>query len=261
MIFFVKKAGLSENSYIAGFGRNLKTSKTDFSSLKIGFLKTAGQWLLVGSLFSLVLPSILVFDEMNSQLNQSFDSALELMGDFLFFLPIPVLSVIVGILLNKNKIRNRKNIICGIIIGALLLVYGLFPVFFGNIKENLRSIEAQLGFEFPQSQGMNYNTSIDLSGNEQNILTLNFEKSVANEFEESIEEDERWSKDSNEQFANIVPEQLKHFPTDFFILYNKATGNFCELPATDGKHEYIYVAYNSDINVAYVCEYTVNYES
>ena len=34
-------------------------------------------------------------------------------------MPIPLLSIIAGILLNKNKIRNKKNIICGVIIGFI----------------------------------------------------------------------------------------------------------------------------------------------
>ena len=181
--------------------------------------------------------------------------SLESLKIFHGFLPVPLLSIVVGILLNKIKIRNKKNIICGVIIGFIMLIYGFFPTIFGNVSNNIDSLEAQLGFEFPKTVGMNYNISSDISGGKLTLTTMSFEESTANDFEEFMQDDHRWIKGSNKDFTSIIPENLVSFPSDYFLLYNTTTSEFGKIPENDGQHQFIYVAYSSEFNVAYICEY------
>ena len=136
-----------------------------------------------------------------------------------------------------------------------MLVYGLFPTFFGNVSDSLDSMEAQLGFEFPQTAGMNYHETTDISGGKQTVITLSFAESVANDFEEFMKDDHRWIKGSNEAFTKIIPEDSVNFPVDYFLIYNTETSEFSKIPENDGQYQFIYIAYSSEMNVAYVYEY------
>ncbi len=252
--FIIKKSSLGETSRLGYFCQNLKSHKTDLSSAKITLLKTVGNVLFVGCFISLFIAITISLDMASENAETIYDS-MEAFKNFHYFLPIPLLSIIAGILLNKNKIRNKRNIICGVIIGLIMLVYGLFPTFFGNIGNSLDSMEAQLGFEFPQTVGMNYHQTTDISGGKQTVITLSFVESVANDFEEFMKDDRRWEKGSNDIFTKIIPEDSVNFPADFFLLYNKETSEFGKVPENDGQYQFIYIAYSSEMNVAYVYEY------
>ncbi len=253
--FIIKKASLEENSYIGSLCRNMKSEKTDLSNTKIVFLKKLGEILFIGSFISLLTASTLSF-EVFSQDAESLRDHLELLRWFHYLLPIPIASVVTGILLNKNKVRNKKNIVCGIIIGLLMLIYGFFPsIYADDANSRLGSIEAQLGFEFPASVEMDYNVAYGASGEYQIITTLSFEESVANDFEAFMKEDSRWLTWENDTFKSAIPEGLEDFSTDYFLIYNTETNEFGKLPEGDSECEFIYIAYDAEMNVVYICQH------
>lgn len=51
---------------------------------------------------------------------------------FFLFTPIPISSVVLGFYLNKKGFKAKKNIICGIVMTALLCIYGSFVFLFPN---------------------------------------------------------------------------------------------------------------------------------
>ncbi|MEE1322083.1 MAG: helix-turn-helix transcriptional regulator [Acutalibacteraceae bacterium] len=252
--FIIKKSSLSDTSHLDCFCRNLKSPKTDFGTKKITLLKTAGSFLFFGCFLGLIIAMTIVF-ESGIESAEEYQVVLESCRCFHYFLPIPLLSIIVGILLNKNNIRNKRNVICGIIIGFIMLIYGFFPSIFSNIDNNLNLVEAQLGFEFPEIIGMNYNKTTNLSGEEETLTTLSFAESVANDFEKFMQEDSRWLKGDNKDFEQIIPEDSEYFPVDFFLVYNKETSEFGKIPKKEGIYQFIYIAYSSEMNVAYIYEY------
>ena len=253
--YVIKKSSINETSRLNYFCQKLKTPKTDFSSTKVTILKTIGYALFVGCFISFFASIAISLGFVSQNVDTLSVESLEALKIFHCFLPIPLFSIIVGILLNKNKIRNKKNIICGIIIGLLMIVYGLFPTIFSNVTDNLNLLETQLGFEFPQTVGMKYNTTNDLTGNKQIRTTLNFAESATDDFEEFMQEDERWIKGSNKAFAEIIPETIVNFPSDYFLIYNINTSEFVKIPKSDGQYQLIYIAYSSELNVAYIYEY------
>lgn len=257
--FIIKKSVLLENSYLHYFCQNFRTEKTDLRSEKIVFLKAAGKFLFAGCFLSFFLAISTAFNSMPDS-PISTEEAMENLTAFHWFLPVPVLSVVVGILLNKNKIRNKKNIVCGIIIGAIMLIYGFFPAIFSDISDNLDYLEAQLGFELPEYEGMNYQTVSNLGESPQAITMLSFNESVANEFEEFIATDSRWLNGSGEYFSCVLPDMDEGFPTDYCLIFNSDNGQFSKLPKNDGEYQYIYIAYSTEMNVAYIYEYTVDYK-
>lgn len=259
-LFFIKKSFLDPNSYIFYLGSRLKTGKTDFSNSKITLLKTAGRILFVGCFLGFFLAMAFIFDEIAKNQEQAMES-IKHMSIFHWFLPIPILSIIVGILLNKHKIRNIKNIVCGILIGIMMLVYGSFPTLIGNVNVNIEHIETQIGFEFPQYEGLRYDVSTNLSGKHQTLTQLSFSDSTSKEFENFMSSDKRWLSESDTDFSEVMPENLANIPTDYFLFYNASSDEFSQLPRSDGEYDLIFIIYSSYYKVAYIYEYTVDYKS
>ena len=79
----------------------------------------------------------------------------ENMWVFYLFLPIPILSIILGIKYKKVGYKCTKNIVAGFIIGFLLFVYGSFTLLFENsyIEDYslVNEIEQKINFELPDN--------------------------------------------------------------------------------------------------------------
>lgn len=255
--FTIKKSVLPEYSPLRYFCQQMKTDKTDLSSEKITFLKTAGKALFICCFLSLFTAISMALDSM-SESAESMMEAVDSLRIFHYFLPVPILSIIVGILLNKNKIRNIKNIVVGIIIGSYMLIFGFFPAIFGSINNNFASVETALGIDFPECIGFQSTTSF--SGNKQTTTSMSFTESSSNEFENSIKNDSRWSNGNKKEFYEILPEGISNVPCDLFLIYNITTDEFGKLPDSEGEYEFIFVAYDTELNRAYVYQYTADYK-
>ena len=266
LLFPIKKSVFKEFSYMGNFCNNLTTPKTDFRTKKIALLKASASSLFAGTFVSFYLAiaySVSKAFESAELLSAGSESILESMESFRsfhFFLPIPILSIIVGIILNKNKIRNRKNIIAGVIIGFLMLIYGFFPSFFSEMDNSLDAVELKLGFDLPAYTSYHISTSTDLSGEKLRVSTLEFPESASNEFEATILEDERWSKSGKEDFSAVYPPTKINIPYEVFLIYNVTTNEFGKLPDSSGEYEFIYIAYDTEMNTAYIFEYTAEYK-
>lgn len=70
--------------------------------------------------------SVSLVDEINPQHGLNFTKN---MWAFWCWLPIPILSIILGFKYKKVGLKCTKNIVGGFIIGFLLLVYGSFSLF------------------------------------------------------------------------------------------------------------------------------------
>ena len=266
LIYPIKKSAFEELSYMGYFCNNLTTPKTDFRTKKIASLKTAASALFAGSFISFYMAigytvsKAFESAELLGANSEAITEAMESFRSFHFFLPVPILSIIVGIILNKNKIRNRKNIVAGIIIGFLMLLYGFFPWFFSEMDNSLDAVELKLGFDFPAYTSYHISTSTDLSGEKLRVSTLEFPESASNEFEALMPEDKRWLKEGKENFSAVYPPSKINVPYDLFLIYNVTTDEFGKLPDSDGKYEFIYIAYDTEMNTAYIFEYTAEYK-
>lgn len=258
VLFPVKKSVFRENSYIGYLCNNIKTDKTDFNSKKIMLLKLAANVLIFCCFLSIFSALFLIAFRAESA-DFSAKNIVNTLSIFHWFLLIPILSIVTGILLRKNKIQNKKNIICGIIFGFIFLIYGFFPAIFSNVNNNLESLEAKLAIDFPEYIGMRQGTSTNLAGETERTTTLSFTESASNEFEAFILEDERWSNKGTGDFSAVYPPSKINIPYEVFLIYNVTTDEFGKLPDSEGKYEFIYIAYDTEMNTAYIFEYIADY--
>ncbi|MBQ7935547.1 MAG: hypothetical protein IJ333_04285 [Clostridia bacterium] len=121
-LFIIKKTSLPKDSTILRFLRNAiyekkLTLKKDRSILS--------RVLVIASITSVFAALFCI----SRQLLPNGDM-IEYMWIFFLFIPVPLTSIIYGILRNHNGYQNRKNILIGVIILILLCLYGSFTFMF-----------------------------------------------------------------------------------------------------------------------------------
>ncbi len=249
----IKKSMLTENSYISSCCNNLKTGKTDFRSKNIIFLKTAATLSLVGT----ILAFFMCVGKIGNNLD-SLTKAAESANIARILFVIPIISLLVGVILNKNKIRNIKNIVVGIMAGSFIFcccTVSALPVITDNY---IHMIEDMLGFTIPAYADVNFSSTLS---NNENVIFFTLAESEANEFEDFIENDTRWLKEDKEFFAEIMVDSAERISSDFYLIYNITTNEFGKLPDTEGEYEFICITYNTEMNTAYIYQYTADYKS
>lgn len=177
----------------------------------------------------------------------------EYMWIFLLFLPIPVSSVVMGIIYKIKGYKCLKNIIAGSIMAFFLFIYGMFT-FILKVQVShdygyMNQIEEEVNIDFPDEGYI----SIDLSV--KPAAYVRFEKKDIETFVESIKNDGRW-KDS---IAFMPADMLDPIYTsminscDYYCLFdaNASTYNNVQSKAN---HKYILLAYNTNDELLKIIE-------
>ena len=77
----------------------------------------------------------------------------ENMWVFFLFLPVPIASIVFGFYLKKKGYKYKKNVIVGVIMAALLCIYGSFTFIFSDIyshgDEPIVNTEQMLNIDIP----------------------------------------------------------------------------------------------------------------
>ncbi len=119
-LFIIKKQELMYNSYVYSFMNgvgafHIKNKKTDKSFISI--------LLCLASIIALFIPFLVIGSG-----NYEYDyQMLEEFWTFFLYTPIPIASIVYGIVQNCRGISNKKNIITGIIMLILFCLYGSYP--------------------------------------------------------------------------------------------------------------------------------------
>ena len=120
-VYTVRKSDLSENSAFFSFMfNNPKKTVQNNMSVKMGILASAAFW---ASIISYVAATVTV-----ELLAFAMGSILSVLWVYLAFLPVPLFSLVLGIVLKVKGFRYKKNLFAGIIV-AIMLIYSSFIFF------------------------------------------------------------------------------------------------------------------------------------
>ena len=166
---------------------------------------------------------------------------------FWCWLPIPVLSIVLGFKYKNVGYKCTKNIVAGFIIGFLLLVYGsffLFPTFsedYSKIDTYRNIIDAKL----PNSGELEiqeWGTYFDEDKTNYTIINAYYDKVDVSNLVNSIENNINWilSKEIKSELKILIPSQLKSDNDAYYSIYNNTTNQYNLLPEYAGIYE-IYV--------------------
>ena len=186
----------------------------------------------------------------NSSFKEGFDFT-KYMWIFWCWLPIPILSIILGFRYKKAGFKCSKNIIAGFIIGFLLLIYGTFcmlPTFsedYNKINQYKEIIDAKL----PNNGTLeiqDWGTYFDDDKTEYTVINAYYDKEDVKILVESIETSENWvlSKEIKSELKIFVPSQLRSDEDAYYSIYNKTTNQYNILPDSSGNYEMYAMKYD-----------------
>ena len=192
----------------------------------------------------------------------------ENMWIFFLFLPVPIASIVFGFYLKKKGYKYKKNVIVGIIMAALLCIYGSFTFFFSDIyshgDEPIVNTEQMLNIDIPthsriNTQDWTKGTQSVPRGYIYSTSDIYFDDTAVEQFEKNISNDAKWISDIPNDMVGITSYFCDIQTSDYYIIYNKDTGEFNKLPSSSGTYVFINVLYNAESNTMKLVEYQIEY--
>ena len=182
---------------------------------------------------------------------------------FFLFIPIPIASIVFGVIL-----KYKKNIIVGIIMLVLLCIYGSFSFVFANIYEHsdepIIEIEQTLGIDLPThkqitTQDWTKGAQSTSGGYIYSSSDIYFEKRQVEEFENQIATDERWLSAMPNELMGIASPFGDTGMYDYALIYNMDTSQYNESPQNSGTFRFINILYNAQHCQMKIIEYDIYY--
>lgn len=231
--------------------------------------KATGLWGIVSWGFCLgsylsIFGALVVESEL-SQANHLFT---ENMWVFFLFLPIPIVSIIIGSFLKKKGLKYKKNIIAGIIMSIFLSIYGSMAFisgdFYDHSEDYVLKVEDYVNIDIPEAKQINtkdWTDSTSSSSREESLYECDiyFDDIQVNEFEKQIKTDEKWLIAVPSELMGILSLWCSHQSYDCTLIYNVDTGEYNTLPAETGTYHFICIGYWEDENKMNIVEYNLEF--
>ena len=185
---------------------------------------------------------------------------------FWCWLPIPILSIVLGFKYKNAGFKCTKNIVAGFIIGFLLLIYGafcMFPTFsedYNKINQYKEIIDANL-----PSNGtleiQDWGTYFDEDKTKYTIINAYYDKENVTKLVESIETSANWvlSKEIKSELKIFVPSQLRSDDDAYYSIYNKTTNQYNSLPDISGDYEIYAMKYDKSAKHLEIHKFKISY--
>jgi len=163
-----------------------------------------------------------------------------------FFVPIGILSLLIGVKLKKAKLKYKKNYIIAFICLPLLILFGSYRFIFSDISYDINRvviIEQTTNLELPNR--------VKIVTEKIDSYYVSYLKIVNGEekrnFESEIETNLLWEKELSSKIKSLLPFDIQYELTnfDYFVFYNSTTNEYNEYP-TDGQYDCVFVAYDHE---------------
>ncbi|MBO5395288.1 MAG: helix-turn-helix transcriptional regulator [Clostridia bacterium] len=189
---------------------------------------------------------------------------------WLFFLltPIPIASIVLGFVLKLKNYKYKKNIIVGIIMVALLCIYGSFSFIFANVydhsEESIVRAEQTIGINIPEhkqisTQDWTKGTQSVSRGYIYYTSDIYFENSAVADFEKQLAKDNKWLSSVSNDLIGITSPMNDYGFYDYVLVYNVDTAEYNTLPNGSGKYRFINILYRLEENQMKIVEYDIDY--
>lgn len=169
------------------------------------------------------------------------------------WLPIPILSIILGFKYKNKGFKCTKNIVGGFIIGFFLLCYGafcLFPTFeqdYSKIDEYRTIIDAKL-----PSNGileiMEDMATIEQDKTEYTIINIYYDKEDVKALTNSVENSNNWilGKEIKSELKILIPSIISTDMDSYYSVYNKTLNEYNKVPNAEGIYEIYAMKYDKE---------------
>lgn len=259
--FIIRKSDLKENS--AFYSYMYKNPSRITEKPMNNKWKVLSVILFVASLLSIFGALGLV--AMVSSKNRLF---VENMWLFFLLTPIPIASIVLGFVLKLKNYKYKKNIIVGIIMVALLCIYGSFSFIFANVydhsEEPIVRAEQTIGINIPEhkqisTQDWTKGTQSVSRGYIYYTSDIYFENSAVADFEKQLAKDNKWLSSVSNDLIGITSPMNDYGFYDYVLIYNVDTTEYNTLPNGSGKYRFINILYRLEENQMKIVEYDIDY--
>lgn len=185
----------------------------------------------------------------NSPIPEDPYSMIENMWKMLLIIPIPLGSMIFGIVLTIKHFKCKRNIIGGAIMTILLAIYGSFSFVFEKPSHDiadLNNIAAAINISLPSegyvsisNENQTINTTFYARFNDKNAMIMN------------INSNENWKDNIDFIPTNTVPVTYTTLTAnfDYYLVYNVTKKEYNNISNSNEKNEFWYLSYSSSSNL------------
>ena len=186
---------------------------------------------------------------------------------FWCWLPVPLLSIILGFKYKNAGFQCTKNIISGFIIGVTLLIYGsfcLFPTFeqdYSKLYKYKTIIDAKLP-DNGELEIQDWGTYFDEDKTNYTIINAYYDKEDVSNLVSSIENNSNWilCKEIKSELKILIPSQLKSDNDAYYSIYNKTTNQYNTLPEISGDYEIYAMKYDKSDKQLEIHKFNYSYK-
>lgn len=166
----------------------------------------------------------------------------------LLFIPIGILSIVIGFKLKNSTQKYKKNFIVSFICLPLLIIFGSYRFIFNSVVSydvnEVSIIEEKINFEIPRD--------IKVATNKLDLYDISYLKILNSEskdmFEQEVENNQLWQKELQPEIKSLLPLNIQYESEifEYFVFFN-ITSNEYNIPPLRGQYECIFIAYDCDL--------------
>lgn len=182
-------------------------------------------------------------------------SMIENMWKMLLIIPIPLGSMIFGIVLTIKQFKCKRNIIGGAIMTILLAIYGSFSFVFEKPSHDiadLNNIAASINISLPSEGYVSISNEVSKTNENQTINTTFYARfNDKNAMIMNINSNENWKDNIDFIPANTVPVTYTSLTAnfDYYLVYNVTKKEYNNISNSNEKNEFWYLSYSSTSNL------------
>jgi hypothetical protein len=166
----------------------------------------------------------------------------------LLFIPIGILSILIGFKLKNITQKYKKNFIVSFICLPLLIIFGSYRFIFNSAVtydvNDVSIIEEKINLEIPDDIKVATN-KLDL----YNISYLKIINSASKDmFEQEIGNNQLWQKELKPDIKSLLPLDIQYESEifEYFVFFNITSNEYNIFPLS-GENECIFIAYDCDL--------------
>ena len=166
----------------------------------------------------------------------------------LLFIPIGILSILIGFKLKNSTQKYKKNFVVSFICLPLLIIFGSYRFIFNSVVSydvnEVSIIEEKINFEIPRD--------IKVATNKLDLYDISYLKILNSEskdmFEQEVENNQLWQNELQPEIKSLLPLNIQYESEifEYFVFFN-ITSNEYNIPPLRGQNECIFIAYDCDL--------------
>ena len=178
----------------------------------------------------------------------------------LLFIPIGILSILIGFKLKTNKQKYKKNFIVSFICLPLLVIFGSYRFIFNSVVSydvnEVAIIEDKIKFEIPND--------IKVATIKLDLYNISYVKIINSEskevFEQRIRNNQLWQEELDPEIKSLLPLHIQYESEffEYFLFFNITSDEYNMFPPS-GQYRCIYIAYDCDLQrIIILNDYKIN---